>query len=79
MERLSVEGMMSRSFREADHQKKMHDIRKELEKVEAELSKECARELSEYMEPLVEFYNSASSYLRARQEVLVSLHKHKFY
>lgn len=73
VESLSVESMMSRSFREADFQKKLEDIREKLKKVELELVEETTKELNDYMQPLVQFYNAANTYLEYRQEVLVSL------
>lgn len=71
MENLSVEAMMSRSFKEADHQKKLVVIREDLKEVERKLGTECNREFGEYLQPLVKFYERASTYLDTRQENLV--------
>lgn len=79
VERLTVEGMMSRSFKENYHQKgtskkkeRLQQVLKELD----ELSKE--EELSSYLQPLVKFYDWADSYLQLRREVWVSSHvEHK--
>ncbi|RZB54411.1 helicase SKI2W, partial [Asbolus verrucosus] len=68
VERLSVEGMMSQSFREADHQKKMVDIQSELVEVEKQIEDLCAQELSSYLQPLVKFYECAASYLESRNK-----------
>lgn len=73
VEGLSVEGMMSRSFRENDHQKKLTDIRLELAEVDKKLAEEHAGEFGEYMKPLIKFYDVANDYLVFRQEILVSL------
>jgi antiviral helicase SKI2 len=70
VESLSVEGMMSRSFREADHQKKMVDIQNELVVVEKEIEELCSQELSSYLQPLVKFYECAASYLEARSRCM---------
>ncbi|KAK9710989.1 rRNA-processing arch domain [Popillia japonica] len=73
VERLSVEGMMSRSFREADHARRMDTIREDLEKVEKNLEKECSRELSEYLQPLIKFFDRANEYLESRKQSLPSI------
>ncbi|CAH1977541.1 unnamed protein product [Acanthoscelides obtectus] len=70
VESLSVEGMMLRSFREADHQKGMGDIKKELETVNQQLEEISRQQISSYLQPLVKFYESASSYLQARQDIM---------
>ncbi|XP_063918605.1 superkiller complex protein 2 [Zophobas morio] len=70
VESLSVEGMMSRSFREADHQKKMVEKQQELVTVDKQINELCTQELSGYLQPLVKFYNCASSYLDARNKCL---------
>nr|CAI5856094.1 unnamed protein product [Callosobruchus analis] len=70
VESLSVEGMMLRSFREADHQKGMVDIKKELEIVEQQLEEISRQQISSYLQPLVRFYESASTYLQARQDIM---------
>ncbi|KAK4884408.1 hypothetical protein RN001_000679 [Aquatica leii] len=67
VESLSVEGMMSRSFREADHQKKLNDIRKQLEEVKKAIEVEDMYELNEYMQPLVKFYTDAKLYLETHK------------
>lgn len=67
--------MMSRSFREADHQKKMVDKQNELLEVEKEIRDLCTQELSSYLQPLVKFYNCASSYLDARKKCLVTYYQ----
>ncbi|XP_022902314.2 superkiller complex protein 2 [Onthophagus taurus] len=69
-ESLSVEGMMSRSFREADHQRKMFDVHRKLEKVEETLKVETNQEFSEYLQPLVKFFDRANDYLKVREEIL---------
>lgn len=66
--------MMSRSFRENSHQKKMDDIRKELKEVEEAIAEKCNIKFSEYMTPLVKFYEAASQYLEVREQILVSAH-----
>lgn len=71
VESLSVEGMMSRSFREADHQRKMDDIRTELEILEIRLKRECDYVLSDYLEPLIKFYKKARKYIEYRENFLV--------
>lgn len=71
VESLSVESMMSRSFREADHQKQKDNIRKELKTAEEQLKEEYKKNLSEYLKPLIKFYESARTYLDYREEVLV--------
>lgn len=63
--------MMSRSFREADHARRMDTIREDLEKVEKNLEKECSRELSEYLQPLIKFFDRANEYLESRKQSLV--------
>ncbi|KAI4466930.1 atp-dependent rna and dna helicase [Holotrichia oblita] len=73
VERLSVEGMMSRSFREADHARRMDTIREDLVKVEKNLEKECSRELSEYLQPLIKFFDRANEYLESRKQSLLSI------
>ncbi|GJQ84402.1 tst [Trypoxylus dichotomus] len=73
VERLSVEGMMSRSFREADHVRRMDTIKEDLKKVEQSLQKECSRELSEYLQPLIKFFDRANEYLEARKEKLTRI------
>lgn len=73
VESLSVEGMMSRSFREADHQKKMVDIKKDLENVENQLTELSRQQLSNYLQPLVKFYENASNYLKLRKEIIVCI------
>ncbi|KAF5297087.1 hypothetical protein FQA39_LY02667 [Lamprigera yunnana] len=70
VESLSVEGMMSRSFREADHQKNLDNIRKELKTVKQSLDLENMYELSEYMQPLVKFYTDAKLYLESHNEFM---------
>lgn len=74
MEGLSVEGMMSRSFRENDHQKKLTDIQRELAEVDKKLAEEHVGEFGEYMKPLIKFYDAANDYLLFRQEILVRLY-----
>ncbi|KAF5305755.1 hypothetical protein FQR65_LT07651 [Abscondita terminalis] len=64
VESLTVEGMMSRSFREADHQKKLNNIREQLSEVKKTIE-ENMYELNEYMQPLVKFYVDAKLYLDA--------------
>lgn len=66
--------MMSRSFKEADHQKKLVNIREDLKDVEKKLEMECNREFGEYLQPLVKFYEQTSSYLIFREEHLVRFH-----
>ncbi|CAG9834639.1 unnamed protein product [Diabrotica balteata] len=73
VESISVEGMMSRSFREADHQKNMIEIRKKLEKVEEELKELCRQQISTYLRPLVKFYETASVYLNIRKNIMNSV------
>ncbi|CAG9821156.1 unnamed protein product [Phaedon cochleariae] len=73
VESLSVEGMMSRSFREAENQKNMVDIKIELELVEEQLEELCRQQLSNYLQPLVKFYDSASAYLNTRQDIMNSI------
>lgn len=64
--------MMSRSFREADHVRRMDTIREDLKKVETSLEKECSRELSEYLQPLIKFFDRAHEYLDDRKQKLVN-------
>ncbi|XP_017775290.1 PREDICTED: helicase SKI2W [Nicrophorus vespilloides] len=77
VESLSVEGMMSRSFREADHQKKMNGLRAKLVEVENNLNRNFSGELSSYLEPLIVFYERAKKYLDARKESLEDVMKSK--
>ncbi|XP_057669557.1 SKI2 subunit of superkiller complex protein isoform X1 [Diorhabda carinulata] len=70
VESLSVEGMMSRSFREADHQKNMVEIKKKLVKVEGEMKDLCRQQISSYLHPLVKFYEIASFYLNVRKQIM---------
>lgn len=72
VEGLSVEGMMSRSFRENDHQKKLADLQKELDEVNKQLQEKHTGEFAEYMKPLIRFYEAANNYLVFRAEILVS-------
>lgn len=76
VESLSVEGMISRSFREADHQKKMEDTRVKLQDVEKKLVKECSYDLSEYLQPLIKFYVKAREYIEKRIQVLETILSH---
>lgn len=71
VESLTVEGMMSRSFGEADHQKNMVDIKKQLEQVEQQLEELSRQQISSYLQPLVKFYEKASAYLQIRKEIMV--------
>ncbi|XP_072388154.1 superkiller complex protein 2 isoform X2 [Diabrotica undecimpunctata] len=73
VESISVEGMMSRSFREADHQKNMIEIRKKVEKVDEELKELCRQQISTYLRPLVKFYETASVYLNIRKNIMNSV------
>nr|XP_023019779.1 helicase SKI2W [Leptinotarsa decemlineata]XP_023019780.1 helicase SKI2W [Leptinotarsa decemlineata] len=70
VESLSVEGMMSRSFREADHQKNMVDIKKELERVEKLTTELCRQQISSYLQPLVKYYEVANLYLNIRENTM---------
>ncbi|XP_030766444.1 helicase SKI2W isoform X2 [Sitophilus oryzae] len=70
VETLSVEGMMSRSFGEVDHQKKVTDIKVELEEVEKKLEELGKDQLSSYLQPLVKFYDTASAYMEQRKSVM---------
>ncbi|XP_060530075.1 superkiller complex protein 2 isoform X2 [Cylas formicarius] len=80
VESLSVEGMMSRSFAEADHQKNVTDIRKELEKTERQLEELNMHQLSGYLEPLVKYYDAAAAYLNKRSSILPGiLNTHKLH
>lgn len=72
VESLTVELMISKSFGEADHQKNVADLESELCKIQTDLEEICKQQLSGYLLPLVKFYECASSYLRQRNEVLVS-------
>ena len=63
--------MMSRSFREADHQKNMLSIKQKVKKVEAELKLESSKEINEYLQPLVKFFDVAYDYIQTRRELIV--------
>ncbi|KAK5649054.1 hypothetical protein RI129_003946 [Pyrocoelia pectoralis] len=75
VESLSVEGMMSRSFREADHQKKMEQIRTKLTEVSKALEIENRHELNEHMQPLVKFYTNVKLFLDAHQQLMPEIVK----
>ncbi|KAJ8934479.1 hypothetical protein NQ314_013354 [Rhamnusium bicolor] len=70
VESLSVEGMMSRSFGEADHQKNMAEIKKQLEEVDHQMEELCRQQISSYLEPLVKFYDSATAYLQVKKQIM---------
>ncbi|KAJ8924217.1 hypothetical protein NQ315_007008 [Exocentrus adspersus] len=70
VESLTVEGMMSRSFGEVDHQKNMTEIKKQLEQVEQQLEELSRQQISSYLQPLVKFYERASAYLQLRKEII---------
>lgn len=63
---------MSRSFLEIDHQKGMNDIRKKLESLEEEMRDLSRQQISTYLIPLVKYYETASAYLNARKNIMVS-------
>ncbi|XP_045477024.1 helicase SKI2W [Harmonia axyridis] len=75
-EKLSVEGMMSRSFLEADHQKKMTEWRKRLVDVEKEICDICKDELNNYLQPLVAYFDSANAYFKQRAVVMPNVISH---
>ncbi|KAG5891420.1 hypothetical protein JTB14_031486 [Gonioctena quinquepunctata] len=70
VESLSVEGMMSRSFREAGHQKNMVDIKIDLKKVERDINELGKLQINSYVQPLVEFYEAARVYLSIRKDIM---------
>lgn len=72
MESLTVEGMMSRSFKEADHQKNLVTVQKELEAVQKEIEDLNQEQLSNYLQPLADYFKSACAYLEKRKEIIVS-------
>ncbi|KAL3287831.1 hypothetical protein HHI36_002290 [Cryptolaemus montrouzieri] len=73
---LTVEGMMSRSFLEAGHQKKIVEYEKQLENVEKEITELYNAELSSYLQPLIAYFDAASKYLRCRKEILPGVFAH---
>lgn len=73
VESLSVEGMMSRSFREADHQKNMLSIKQKVKKVEAELKLESLKDINEHLQPLVKFFDVAYDYIQTRRALIVCM------
>ncbi|CAG9853750.1 unnamed protein product [Phyllotreta striolata] len=76
VESLTVEGMMSRSFREADHQKSLVDIRKKLEVVEKQVCELSRQQISSYLLPLIKFYETSSSYLNIRKDNMNTILSH---
>ncbi|KAF7271600.1 hypothetical protein GWI33_015550 [Rhynchophorus ferrugineus] len=73
VESISVEGMMSRSFGEAEHQKQVADMQLELEKIDEQLQEVSHEELSGYLQPLVKFYKAASEFLSHRSVIMPQL------
>ncbi|CAG9764055.1 unnamed protein product [Ceutorhynchus assimilis] len=73
VESLTVELMMSKSFGEADYQKKVVDLRLELQQAEEQLANLYKQQLSSYLQPLVKFFNCASAYLATRDQLMPQL------
>lgn len=62
---------MMRSFGEADHQKRLTNLKSELEAIEAQLQEVGRQQINSYLQPLVQFYQRANAYLQAREAVMV--------
>lgn len=76
VERLTVEGMMLRSFKENYHQKGTNKKKERLQQVLQELERLSKEEkLDAYLQPLVGFYDWALEYLKLRKEAWVSAAK----
>ncbi|XP_044744519.1 helicase SKI2W [Coccinella septempunctata] len=75
-EKLSVEGMMSRSFLEADHQKKMVAWKQKLADVEKEINDLCKDELNNHLQPLVAYFDSANAYLKQHKLIMSTVMCH---
>lgn len=65
--------MMSRSFREADHQKKTVEMQAELKRVEKEIEELGNQELSGYQQLLVKFYELSALYIETRNKIMENL------
>uniref|UniRef100_A0A182JXH9 RING-type domain-containing protein n=1 Tax=Anopheles christyi TaxID=43041 RepID=A0A182JXH9_9DIPT len=68
VELVSVENMMLHSFREFDKRQQMPQSKLELSKVQEKVSD--LSKLSDHLQPLCEFYESANDYLLLRNELL---------
>ncbi|KAK9891046.1 hypothetical protein WA026_013373 [Henosepilachna vigintioctopunctata] len=75
-ETLSVKDVMARSFLEVDNQKKTDKMRKELEDVNKEISSFDTLELSNYLQPLVAYFDSANKYFTYCKEIIVDVFSH---
>ncbi|KAL1501935.1 hypothetical protein ABEB36_007162 [Hypothenemus hampei] len=73
VESITVELMISKSFGEVDFQKNIGDLENELKKTESELEELSHQNLSDYLQPLVEFFKCANSYLLEREELIPKL------
>lgn len=63
VERLTVEDMMSHSFREFFKQSKIPEQKNMLEEIETKI--EALKQLDDHLKPLCEFYNAAKIYIKA--------------
>jgi len=73
VEKISVEGMMSRSFKECGYSHNQKKYEKELESVEKkikEISLDAQRH-GPHWQPLSHFYDIAAEYLKLRSNVMV--------
>lgn len=63
--------MMSNSFGEANHQRNLVTVTKQLQQVEKQIRGLEDDQIGNDLQPLLEFYDTTNSYLNHRNEIMV--------